>query len=401
MARKITLIVVAAVVCGVCFCALFGCSPQGGKNMAASYDSIARLKRQHKSGMTNGGWPYDAYQDLETLDAGKSITIAEIEGPAIITHIHITRHLFVVSKDNKLLEAESKALAARGVIFEVYYDGNPSPAVRVPLADFFVDGCGGRADDFTTPFVEVAPESYNCFIPMPFKKSVKVVLRNDTDYNVVNYSCVEFERLPKWEDDLAYFHATWKRFAFQLRDTTDINFFHIDGRGHLLGRAWNICTDEPYFQNFYLVMEGNNEVRIDGEAEPSIDYLGSECSFGLCWGFLRKFNGLYSGINYLNREDPTPSMTSVYRFRKDDVIRFDKSIDWRVDWSNEFQSRHHDPKIVAGFRKNIDDLCKKDRCWIDYAITTYWYQEKVGYDHEPMLPLEDRIKPILHPNPTK
>jgi hypothetical protein len=35
---------------------------------------------------------------------------------------------------------------------------------------------------------------------------------------------------------------------------------------------------------------------------------------------------------------------------------------------------------------------------VDYATTFYWYQEHVGYDHAPLLPLEDRDKRLLHPN---
>ena len=31
-------------------------------------------------------------------------------------------------------------------------------------------------------------------------------------------------------------------------------------------------------------MEGNNEIDIDGR-QRVIDYLGTECSFGFCWGF--------------------------------------------------------------------------------------------------------------------
>ena len=145
-------------------------------------------------------------------------------------------------------------------------------------------------------------------------------------------------------------------------------------------------------------MEGNNEIRIDGEADPSIDYLGSECSFGLCWGFLREFNGLYNGINYLKSDDPDFSMVSVYRFRKANVIRFNRSIDWRINWSHEFQSRHHPKEYVNNFLEKMNELRQKDCGWVDYAITTYWYQETVGYNHSTMLPLKDRIKSILHPN---
>lgn len=357
--------------------------------MNANWKHIARLK-DRKFGSRNGGWAYDAYPDLETLDAGRCITIADIKGPAVITNIHSTQH-FPAVRDEKLSEDERKAICARGVILEIYYNDATVPAVCVPLGDFFADGCGGRAEHFSTLFVEKGPESYNCFIPMPFEKSARVMLRNTTKYNLANYSFVEFEEMPSWEDDLGYFHATWKRFAFQLHGDTDQHFLHIDGRGHLMGRAWSVCTDEPFFKGYHFVMEGNNEVRIDGEDDPSADYLGTEDSFGFSWGFKNTFIGLHNGMNFVQNE--TPSMLSIYRFRGQNVIRFEKSLDLRIDWSHEWKPNEN-------FQKEIARLHENDRLWVDYATTYYWYQDSVGYDHEPMMPLDERIKPVLHPNPT-
>ncbi len=354
--------------------------------MINNWINIAKIKNKHIFGSCNGGWAYDAYPEIETLDAGKSIRIADIEGPSVITNIHSTQHFI---SDDKLPEDMRRSMSARGVILEVYYNESSNPAVRVPLGDFFADGCGGKATHFSSLFVEKAPESYNCFVPMPFEKSARVVLRNDTPYNLANYSFVEFERLPSWEESLGYFHATWKRFAFQLHGETDQHFLHIDGTGHLIGRSWSICTDEPIFKGFNFVMEGNNEVRIDGNEKPIADYLGTEDSFGFSWGFQRPFSGLYNGINFVQNE--TPSMLSIYRFHGQNAIRFSKSLDWRIDWSHEF-------KTDKNFHKELTRLYTEGRLWIDYATTYYWYQENAGYEHEPLIPLEERIKKVLRQN---
>ena len=242
---------------------------------------------------------------------------------------------------------------------------------------------------FSTPFVEKAPESYNCFVPMPFEKSARVVLRNETPYDLMNYSCVEFERLPSWERDLGYLHATWKRIAFQLRGNTDQHFFHAEGRGQFLGRAWSICTDEPFFKGFHFVMEGNNEIRIDGEEDPRADYLGTEDSFGFSWGFRQPFIGVYSGINHLRNE--TPSMVSIYRFRGPNVIRFSESFDLRIDWSHEWAQNKE-------FQTKIAELNMKGGGWVDYATTYYWYQETPGFRHEALPKLDERTRDVLHPN---
>lgn len=354
--------------------------------MFTNLKDMARLRDGQDFGSCNGGWAYDAYPELETLDAGRCITIADIKGPAVITNIHSTRHFIM---DEALSEDDRKAMAARGIVIEIHYNDMDTPAVRVPLGDFFGDGCGGRARHFSTPFVEKAPESYNCFIPMPFEESARVMLRNETEYNLMNYSFVEFERLPSWESDLGYFHATWKRFAFQLSGNTDQHFFHIDGCGHLIGRAWSICTDESFFRDFHFVMEGNNEVRIDGEDPPRADYLGTEDSFGFSWGFRQPFTGIYNGMNFVQNEKP--SMLSIYRFRGLNAIRFSKSYDLRIDWSHEWTQNEN-------FQREIADLNSKGRGWVDYSTTYYWYQKTAGYDHKPLMPLTERSKAVLYPN---
>ena len=70
---------------------------------------------------------------------------------------------------------------------------------------------------------------------------------------------------------------------------------------------------------------------------------------------------------------------------------FEKSLDLRIDWSNEWTDNKN-------FQKEIAELKAKDRGWLDYATTYYWYQESVGYEHEPLISLDKRVKPILRPN---
>ena len=156
-------------------------------------------------------------------------------------------------------------MSTRGVVLLIYFDGSKTPAVQSPLGDFFGDGSNGKSMNFTTPLIECAPGSYNAYIPMPFKTSAKVVLRNDTEFNLSNYSYVEWEPLEEWNFDLGYFHATYQRKVFQLTKESNETFFHVEGAGHLLGRQFSVVTDEPMFKRYMFVMEGNNEVDIDGQ----------------------------------------------------------------------------------------------------------------------------------------
>jgi len=339
--------------------------------------SLATLRPAGSFGSTNGGWCYDAYPELEPLKAGSRICIGDIEGPAVITQIHSTVHAWKAE--------HASSLMARAVILEVEFDECPELAVRVPLGDFFADG-NGLGEYFTTPFVEHAPKSYNCFIPMPFARRARVWLRNESQHDLNNYSFVEFRRLPQWDTNLGYFHATWRRWAFALNAATDQHFFHVDGRGHLLGTTWTITTDEPYFRGMHFVMEGNVGVRVDGSLSPVADYLGSEDSFGFSWGFQAPFAGLHNGLTFISREEP--AQVIAYRFRDRNVIAFGKSLDVRVDWTHEWRDNEQ-------FQTEMRAISAAGGGIVDYATVWYWYQDHPGFDHGPLMLCEDRAKSVL------
>ncbi|MBN2024141.1 MAG: DUF2961 domain-containing protein [Pirellulales bacterium] len=332
---------------------------------------LARIRPDVKTGFANGGWAYDRYSDLPTLDAKKSMVVADLTGPGVIRGFHTTRH-------------HPKDLFARGIVLEIWFDDADKPAVMCPLADFFGDGCNGNSMDFSTNFVECAPWSYNAFFPMPFKTRARVILRNDTDKNASSYNFVEWEPLAKWDEELGYFHATYRRKCFQLTNQTDETFLELSGKGQIVGRQYSVVTDEPRFNNFWCVMEGNNELDVDGHARQ-LDYLGTEDSFGFSWGFQRPFAGLRSGITLVKNADP--AQLSIYRFHDCPPLRFTKSLRWHINWSQE---KHFID------RKDWADAWKGGGCWVDYATVHYWYQDAPGgYDHAPLDPVAERMKPLL------
>jgi hypothetical protein len=344
--------------------------------------SFLPLKRQRQSGMSNAGWRYDAYPELKSLDAGACIELAALEGPGIITCFHITQHHAVIdglqlylatgNGETAISGEEVYKATARGLILEIYYNGNRQPAVRCPLADFFADGCQGKCVSYSTPFVEKMPRSYNSYIPMPFEQSIRVTLRNETAYNCLSYSFIEYERLPEWNRDLLYFHCAWQQKRITLTPDTVFPLIHIPGRGHLFGAQYSISTAEPVFKDFFFIMEGNVEHRIDGEDRPSLDYLGTEDSFGFSWGFQQICCGLRSGINYL-QTSTQPIELSIYRFRDHNPINFNSSLDIRINWQHEFTygktSYQNYPRSL------VWQAVEKKGAGVEYATTHYYYLE--------------------------
>jgi hypothetical protein len=385
------------VMIGVLFLLFLSGAGSGQERQQSSYNdnSLARLKPSVRNGLSNGLWKYDAYPNLESLDAHKTVTIANIKGPAQINTIHVTAQM-----------GTANVAMVRSVVLEVFFDDTQPPAVSVPLGDFFADGTG-RAGYFSTSFVEKTPDAYNCYIPMPFKKSARVTLRNDSDRDIMSYSYVEWQTLPDWGASLGYLHASWQRLSFQLTPDTTEKLFSLRGPGHLIGEYWNINTDEPEFTGMGFVMEGNNEFRVDEDTEPSINYLGSEDSFNFSWGWHHPFDGYKVGINYLSfrfdqakvifedeDKDGKLSRLSTYRFRDRDAIHFDHTMELTVNWTKEFR---FSPAFLAKLDK-IRERNHQGAGWVDYAVTPYWYSSDPKGRGLAMPPIGERLKPVLHKN---
>ena len=163
-------------------------------------------------------------------------------------------------------------------------------------------------------------------------------------------------------------------------------FFEVEGTGHILGRQFSVITDEPFFRSFNTVMEGNNEIDIDGR-QRQLDYLGTEDSFTFSWGFQETFAAERVGMTLVELGDV--NRLSIYRFHDHMPIRFNKSLKWHINWQNE--------KFFTG-NPAWHEAVARGGCWVDYATVHYWYQTVPGgFEHQPLRPLADRMKMMLHP----
>ena len=347
----------------------------------------ARIRTGVQNRLANGGWRYDAYPELESLDAGKTITVADLRGPGQINTIHITQ------MDLHRPPESGMNPTARSTILRIFFDDSALPAVAAPLGDFFADA-SGQVEHFSTLFIEKAPGSYNSYFVMPFKKSARVTLTNEANHDLVNYSYVEWQSLPEWKGDLGYFHASWNRQSVQITPDTRLKIFHLDGPGHLVGQYWYVRTDEPLYRGFHFVMEANNQIRIDDREEPALNYLGTECAFNLCWGWREVFSGFKMGTNWV-KHDAGDTGVSTYRFRDNDAIHFISSLELDLDWTAELRRSPQSRRQLEPIRKRIDE----GGGWVDYSTTTYWYSREPSGQDQDLLPVGERQKLLLRRNP--
>ncbi len=142
------------------------------------------------------------------FNTSKQVVVGEIAGPAQITMIH-----FAMPQTLKL---------NRDVLLRMNWDGETAPSVDCPLVDFFCDPAGLR-DEVNTELVNKR-RGYNCYFPMPFRKSAKIELvydgtvePGDALWQIMPcYSYVMWQTRESIGADEAYFHASWRQEALLL-----------------------------------------------------------------------------------------------------------------------------------------------------------------------------------------
>jgi hypothetical protein len=112
-----------------------------------------------RTGGNNDGFE-GTYSKLRVED-GNSV-LAEMEGPGCIGRIWFTH-----SEHGKpgLLKLKKEHL-------RIYLDGEKTPEIDVPLEDIF----SGKLEGFPNPLVGESQGGYYCYVPIPYRKSCKVLV---------------------------------------------------------------------------------------------------------------------------------------------------------------------------------------------------------------------------------
>ena len=269
----------------------------------SSFENINGIKGA--GGKTNHSAKGNASEDLKS---GQSKTLLNIDGAGIIQRMWFT-----------LRERSPEMM--RSVRLRIYWDGETKPAVDVPFGDFFGYGLSRVVKFETALFSNPEGRSFNCMIPMPFRKGAKVVITNESPQNIGSiFFDIDFVKYEKMDDDALYFHAYWiRQKTSELRK--DFEFLpEIEGKGRFLGVNIGVNADEAYGETWWG--EGEVKMYIDNDKElPTINGTGTEDYIGTAWG-MGQFTGLYQGCTVAN--DSTKQY-AFYRFHVPDVIGFNKN----------------------------------------------------------------------------
>jgi hypothetical protein len=198
----------------------------------------------------------------------------------------------------------------------VYWDGQKAPAVLAPLGDFFGIAHGQLCAFESALLSNPEGRSFNCFIPMPFRSSARIILGNDSkkDVSILFYD-VDFERFQKLPKDALYFHCYWNR---KLRNELGKDYEilpRVTGRGRLLGINVGVLSKTEYEGSWWG--EGGVKMYLDGdEQHPTIAGTDTEDYTGTAWG-LGRFANRYQGCPVA---DTIHHIWSFYRWHIPDPI---------------------------------------------------------------------------------
>ncbi|HVT11769.1 MAG TPA: glycoside hydrolase family 172 protein [Fimbriimonadaceae bacterium] len=292
-------------------------------------------------------------RDNFRIPPGQTHVIMDVEGPGVMTHMWIT-----------FLGPEPHPWAPNGsanhqeMLLRIYWDGNERPGVEAPLGDFFGGCFGKRSEVISMAVVTQGGDSYNCFWHMPFRKSARVEIVNESDKPIsLLYYNVDWIKKDSLPEDTPYFYAQYNQ-SYPLETGEPYVLLETKGKGHYVGTVFAVRTRSPMWFG-----EGDEMIAIDGEEIPSVWGTGTEDYFLCAWG-LEKTLTPYFGVPYFDQWGIVGGHTSAYRWHVNDPILFNESI--RVAFETfGWISPDENPDYRAMSWNPRED---------DYSSVAFWYQ---------------------------
>ena len=308
------------------------------------------------------GWKVNPYI---RIPAGSVYKIADISGQGIINHIWLT-----------------PSGNWRYTILRIWFDDQDAPSVECPVGDFFCMGWGKYAQISSLPVCVNPGSAFNCYWEMPFKKHCRMTLENIDVKDVVVYYQIDYCLTDDLPDEIAYFHAQFRRVNPLPYKQVYTILDGVEGKGQYVGTyiAWGVNNNGWWG-------EGEIKFFIDEDDEyPTICGTGTEDYFCGSYDFedpvthanYVAFSTPYTGLHQVITPDKLYSSQfrfGMYRWHLTDPIHFSKKLKVTIQ--------------ALGWRDGGRYLPLQD----DIASVAYWYQTLPSAKFPP-LPDKDGLEVI-------
>src|SRR5512138_1091278 len=154
-----------------------------------------------KAGMATEGTGKNASRDLGqgwkvspsvVIKSKTTFTLGEIKGPGCIQQIWMT-----------------PTGNWRRSILRFYWDGEAEPSIECPVGHFFASGWGKYSQNNSLAVCVNPGSAFNCYWPMPFRKSARITMENTDDRDMTLYYQINYSVQPV-SKDAGYFHAQYR-----------------------------------------------------------------------------------------------------------------------------------------------------------------------------------------------
>jgi hypothetical protein len=268
-----------------------------------------------------------ANADFRTVTPGQTLTVMDVDGPGMISHIWFTLN-------------SPEPYFLKRVVLRMYWDGETTPSVETPIGDFFGLGNGIYYNWQSAVFSVGTDRSLNCWLPMPYAKHARITVTNEGKQTLNNlYWNIDYRVDSKPLDPKTlYFHAEYRQaqpasgWAKNWYDNGDpqVNYrrnldgkdnyvwFEARGHGQFVGVTMSILQNQDGWWG-----EGNDAFWIDDESKIASVGTGSEDYFLGAWDFGSPQAYALHGSPVVGKE-LAGERWSVYRFHLDSPVPFTK-----------------------------------------------------------------------------
>lgn len=308
---------------------------------------------ENPTGTQNGGTHGKDCEKLRpciSINSGETVTLADIDGPGMITHIWFTGYI------------------GHSFIIRIYWDNKEFPSVEAPISAFFGSAydenfkdCDGKYSVLNSAMVLVAPgRGYNCYWEMPFHKHCRITMENRGEKEEALYYMIS-----GWKGEVSksagYFHAAYRQEHPVQKGRSYTVIDGIKGKGCFVGLSFASGMNG----NNTCWVEGEPKMYIDGSKYPSMNYTGTEDYFCGSYGFgndiilnrYQTFSGMYVGMHTIYGDNSEfyngQQRFLLYRWHVKDPVYFEKE-----------------------FRMTMDNLGWTGPRYDDYTSVAFWYLEE-------------------------
>lgn len=329
--------------------------PMQGRSMRESSTfRMGKNGRYDQTANPTGDLLEHSNRDNFRVAPGATHVLMDRKGPGVITHLWLT---FLAPGPQDW--AKDGSANHQDMLLRIYWDGNPKPAVEAPVGDFFANCFGKRSQVISVPVVVEDADSYNCFWRMPFQKSAKVEIVNQSKKPIsLLYYNVDWIKLDKLAKDTPYFYAQYRQ-EYPVQSGKDYTILETTGKGHLVGTVLAVRSRSPSWFG-----EGDEKIYIDGESVPSIWGTGTEDYFLSAWG-LQTTSTPYAGTPYFDQWGIVGGHTSAYRWHVNDPIVFQKSIKFTIEHWGWISPDENQENRAMSWNEREDD----------FSSVAFWYQQ--------------------------